>query len=404
MKLFVLFRCISFGLLLGFTILAGAFIGQQWHNYQHYQKLDKQLTFLQSSIKVIDRLSDERVYLNILLGATQENDVDLNELKRRQTATNGAIDQLSALIPTLRVPNNGRFYRSYERWLSDVKTMRNLTSTIFTSSATIHSSKKVQQLIQANMQLAQPVEQMLLLVSDNIVQQDSQYIHPVETLKALVSLRNQAGLLGSTLVPAIIGKRTLNQEEKAQFYQTKYHIEQLYTSFNYHLSWMIKHGMTINSVSKKNIDKKYFKEALPILDYLFLIGKQSGNYQINSKNFTEQYTSNLDSAKNLRYALLQERIITTQDLKQTAVTQLMLTILVSLLLGILILYCLKLIKSHFLDPLTEADYLLSIPDEALYKRTLLPVYTRRNEASQMLLKLHALRMKYFSDHKNEETP
>lgn len=396
MKLVTFSRLISLGLLLGFTLIASIFIGQQWMNYLHYKKLDHQLLFLQSAIKVIDRLSDERAYLNILLGATDEGDVDQSELKRRQEATNNAINQMSLHTSTLRVPNNRQFFKSYERWLADVKTMRRMASSTLTTSSIIHSAKETKQLIQANIHLSQPIEQMLLLVSDNIVQQDSQYIHPIETLKSLVILRNQAGLLGSTMIPAIINKRALNKDEKALFYEQKYHIEQAYTSFNYHLSWMIKHGMPINIVAKRNIDKKYYKFAFPVLDYLFLIGKQSGNYEISSKNFTEEYTSHLDSAKNLRYALLQERIVTTQDLRQNAFSKLMMIVLGSIAMGVFVFYCLRKLTTHFLHPLIEANYLLTMPPEKLYKRTLLPVYTRRNEASDMLLKLHALRMEHLS--------
>lgn len=394
MKLVTFSRLISLGLLLGFTIIASIFVVHQWQNYQHYQKLDRQLSFLQSAIKVIDRLSDERAYLNILLGATEESDIDQNELKRRQEATSNAINRMSLYTSTLRVPNNRQFLRSYDRWLTEVKTMRQLATTL-TSVGVIHSAKETKQLIQANIHLSEPVEQMLLLVSDNIVQQDSHYIHPIETLKSLVILRNQAGLLGSTIIPAIINKRALNQDEKALFYEKKYHIEQAYTAFNYHLSWMIKHGMPINNLAKKNIDKKYYKFAFPVIDYLFSVGKRSGNYQITSKTFTEQYASHLDSAKNLRYALLQERIVTTQELKQNAFSKFMIILLGSIAVGLLIFYCLRKLTTHFLHPLIEANYLLAMPPEKLYKRTLLPVYTRRNEASDMLLKLHALRMSHF---------
>lgn len=393
MKLAALLRVITIGLCTLYIVISGIFTLQHWQNYRHYQLIDEHVLFIQSAIKLIDSLSDERAYLNILLGKTTESKTELSELTRRQEATNIAIDRLSTRIPLLTSPNKAQFYRSFEQWLIQVKHMRRITEQTLSVSPVLRTSTQIQQLVQANIQLPQSIENMLQLASDNIVQQDGQYIHAIETLNALTILRNQAGLLGSTLIPSIIAQRTLTTEEKTFFYQTKYLIQQKYAALNHHLSWLIKSGTLLNQQNKKNMDKKYVQFAFPILDYLFLIGKQSGQYHMTSKDFTEQYAGHLDSAKKLRYVLLQEQLASTEEMKQYALTKLMCVLGLILMIGIMLTYCLRTLSTRFFQPITEAVDLLVLPDEALYKRTLLPAYKRRDEASKMLLKIHALRTK-----------
>lgn len=391
MKLSRIFRTISISLMSLCIAISGIFIYQQWIAFHHYHTFGKELHVFQNAIQAIEKLTNERIFISAIIG---EKNNDIAAIEHRMTQLQDDTDSSMIQLYTSQryLPHHQQLQKEYISWKKKADIVRKAAFNTMTALTPKNTTQNMQQTIQAYTGLTVFAEQTLLLIAEDLMHHDAHSIHQIQSLKSAVLMRNQATILGSILIPAITQKRTLNTEEKNHFYQTKYRIEALHAKLNYHLQ-ALPPSASMQLRAKNNLETHYFQVAIPAAEQLFLTGKKSGNYAVTSREFIEDYTNNIETMRKLRMTLLQERI--NQNEKQThdAFNYLMATLIIALISLCCIIYSLIVLRARLLHPLIEATTLLKLPKNKLYKRTLLPIYKKRDDASQLLISLHTIRMK-----------
>lgn len=393
MRLASLFRLMTVGLLFAIGLLATYFIYDRWHAYHRSDNNLQDLVMLQLSLAAMERISAERGPLNAGMGAMEEEiEPDSNKLVISRHRTDESLDALLSTLKARRTPSTIVIEHDLHILQRELALARKDADKVLLLPQPQRSSADIEQVIARMASLNKRLVRAAAILEQQVIRNNGECMINVQNARIAAALREQTGLLGSQLMPAISTGRPLRQSEIIHAHRIRERIDQLHLTLNQQLNTLSPSQIRFWQ-EKKQMEDNYFKQALPLIDGLLQKGEVSGNYGITAREFTDQYVPNLQAIQQLRRILLEDTIEKIDRTHTGNGILLCIAIAASALAMNFVLFILRQIRNRMILPIIEAGDVLKAPLKDLYKRTRSPLYQTQDEASEMLLSLYASRLR-----------
>lgn len=399
MRLERLFRLISCGLLVTTTLLCSYVIIDRWHAFESTRDNLYQADILQLGLSTIEKIAAERGPANASMGAgTDDTETLRTSIVSSRKKTDTTIDLMLAKLRVAPSPETTVIERDWLMLKQELAQTRALVDAILAQPPALRSSTEIAHVIDKMSALNQRIIRSTSLLEQSARHVTASAMASIQNAHIASMLRDQTGLLGSQFIPALAANRPLRKEETINVYRIRERIAQLHSMLNQKLNTLSPSQIRFWR-EKKQMEDNYFQQALPLIEKMMRVGQSSGNYGITPRELTEQYVPNLLAIQQLRRMLLEDLTEKNTEAHQRNRMYLIATIIGCLLLTGFVCYALYLIRQRMLLPIREAADIITTPPKNLYKRTCRAVYRTRDEASEMLLRLYAFRLRDTTRHR-----
>ncbi|MCD4485861.1 GGDEF domain-containing protein [Chromobacterium vaccinii] len=215
-----------------------------------------------------------------------------------------------------------------------------------------------------------------------------QLSNPLSGARLATELREYAGRLGSTLVPALTEKRPLTETEAREVFILRGRIEQLRGTIRLRLS--VPTTQQVQRQALSNMENRYFRNGLARVDDILLASRLRQPYAATPAAFTAAYMPTLHSIVELRDSMLSTAADEAAIQQRAAFRHLLAATALGVIALIAQLALFAYIRWLIAKPLLAASKLLSdIADGRLDAE--LPATLRKDEIGDVLRAIAILR-------------
>lgn len=384
MSLNRLFRLISVALLALFLAFAVALVWTEWSTYRSGANSVPALRKLRLALLAMEKISAERGPANTVMGAgaplAPELQARLTDARARSDA---ALNQLRTALET-----DSKLRQS---WAMDK--VRLVQQGLVPARANVdrvaHLAPQDRSDVLVVAAVSSMVDLMPLMVrvvsdlSNEADRADPLLRDGLSAVRAVASLREYAGQVGSRFAAPLIAHRQLSQDEVIEIGRLYGRIELLRTFIGGQLGSYSRAPEFATALER--VEKEFFDSGFQFLDFLLQIGLKSGDFGVTPSDLFKFYVPSMASITDLRDLLEQAERHNTRA-RNLLILVVSLTLVACLFFQLLVV----LIGRRVVRPLVQATDLVSgLVDGKLEQQ--IPEGQHRDEIGAMMRALRVLK-------------
>lgn len=404
MSLNRLFWLISMLLILLFLTLAGRIVDSEWAAYQRSTQSIPAIKNLQLALLVEEKLAAERGLTDALLRHARRNAAEVRaRLEHARVAGDHSLAELRRAMQAKAVLELAPVAANIKATEDALVATRELVDFLAAQKNAQRDPKVVGATVEMMAATVDAFSPAITALSGVAIQADPLLHDGVDSAQLISSLRNFAGQMLSVLVGPVIAQRPLTPQEIYAFAKLSGQIDQLYAVIELQLRAYRRHPSFENALNK--IRNHYFGEGLDILNDVFAIGRESGNYDLSKADIVAWYMPRMAAIPQLRDLIVTEMLREAEFRNKRAGYLMLATLgLCIAALGIFVML-IRVIRTRVLRPILDAtDLFISLADDRL--ATAIPTPRHNDEIGDMMRAIHVLKThsqdKIFLEKEREE--
>jgi len=305
MSLNRLFRLISVALLALFLAFAVALVWTEWNTYRSGANSVPALRKLRLALLAMEKISAERGPANAVMGAGASLPPELQaRLATARAQSDAALSQLRAALEA-----DARLRQS---WAMDK--VRLVQQGLGPARANVDRVARLAPQDRSDVLVVSAVSSMVDLMplmvrvvsdlSNEADRADPLLRDGLSAVRAVASLREYAGQVGSRFVAPLIAHRQLTQDEVIEIGRLYGRIELLR---NFIAGQLGSYSRAPEfAAALERVEKEYFDSGFQFLDFLLQIGLKSGDFGVTPTDLFKFYVPSMASITDLRDLLLDD--------------------------------------------------------------------------------------------------
>lgn len=389
MSLNRLFRLISIALLMLFLAFAVALVWTEWNTYRSGANSVPALRKLRLALLAMEKISAERGPANAIMGAgaTPTQDM-LAKLAAARSQSDAALAQLHAALDA-----DARLRQS---WAMDK--VRQVEQGLVPARANVDRVARLAPDNRSDVLVVAAVSSMVDLVplmvrvvidlSNEADRADPLLRDGLSAVRAVASLREYAGQVGSRFVAPLIAHRQLTQDEVIEIGRLYGRIELLRGFIGTQLASY--GGREEFAAAQERVEKEYFDSGFQFLDFLLQVGLKGGDYGVTPADLFKFYVPQMAAITDLRDLLLADLLEQAERHNTRARNLLALVVSLTLVACLFFQLLVVLIGRRVVRPLVQATDLVSGLVEGKLEQQI-PEVRHQDEIGAMMRALRVLK-------------
>ena len=391
MSLNRLFRLISVALLALFLAFAVALVWTEWNTYRSGANSVPALRKLRLALLAMEKISAERGPANAVMGAGASLPPELQaRLATARAQSDAALSQLRAALEA-----DARLRQS---WAMDK--VRLVQQGLGPARANVDRVARLAPQDRSDVLVVSAVSSMVDLMplmvrvvsdlSNEADRADPLLRDGLSAVRAVASLREYAGQVGSRFVAPLIAHRQLTQDEVIEIGRLYGRIELLR---NFIAGQLGSYSRAPEfAAALERVEKEYFDSGFQFLDFLLQIGLKSGDFGVTPTDLFKFYVPSMASITDLRDLLLDDLLEQAERHNTRARNLLILVVSLTLVACLFFQMLVVLIGRRVVRPLVQATDLVSGLVEGKLEQEI-PEARHQDEIGAMMRALRVLKQR-----------
>ncbi|WP_299532133.1 diguanylate cyclase [uncultured Herbaspirillum sp.] len=391
MSLNRLFRLISIALLTLFLAFALALVWMEWNTYRSGANSVPALRKLRLALLAMEKISAERGPANAAMGAGVPLAAPLQaRLANARTQSDAALSQLRTALeadPRLRQSWALDKVRLVQQGLGPARANVDRVAHLAPQD---RSDVLVVAAVSSMVDLLPLMVRVVSDLSNEADRADPLLRDGLSAVRAVASLREYAGQVGSRFVAPLIAHRQLTQDEVIEIGRLYGRIELLRTFIAGQVASYSRDPAFASAVDR--VEKEYFDSGFQFLDFLLQIGLKAGEYGVTPDDLLKFYVPQMASITDLRDLLMSDLLEQAERHSTRARDLLILVVSLTLLACLFFQMLMVLIARRVVRPLVQATDLVAGLVEGKLEQEI-PQARHQDEIGAMMRALHVLKQR-----------